>query len=110
MLIRGEWDTIFSFEDAESFFLQLKNAVSKRYVVIDQSTHVLHLEKNRFALYDEVESLRDINSPTLESIIKLLPIDTPYPWVGVGSFIFKKEVITMTAGLRCVRRFYRLWL
>ncbi len=55
LLIRGEWDTAFSFEDAEKLFMQLENATSKRYVVIDKSTHVLHLEKNRFALYDEVK-------------------------------------------------------
>ncbi|MCF6350866.1 MAG: alpha/beta hydrolase [Flavobacteriaceae bacterium] len=54
LLIRGEWDTTFSFEDAEKLFAQLVNATSKRYVVIERSTHVLHLEKNRFALYDEV--------------------------------------------------------
>lgn len=55
LLIRGEWDTTFSFEDAEKLFTQLENVISKRYVVIDESTHVLHLEKNRFALYDEVK-------------------------------------------------------
>jgi pimeloyl-ACP methyl ester carboxylesterase len=55
LLIRGEWDTTFSFKDAKKLFLELKNVTSKRYVVIDKSTHVMHLEKNRFALYDEVK-------------------------------------------------------
>lgn len=55
LLIRGEWDPTFSFEDAEKLFGQLENAPSKRYVVIDKSTHVLHLEKNRVALYNEVQ-------------------------------------------------------
>ncbi|MCK0192725.1 alpha/beta hydrolase [Arenibacter sp. F20364] len=54
LLIRGEWDAAFSFEDAERLFAELENTPSKRYVVIDKSTHVLHLEKNRFALYNEV--------------------------------------------------------
>ncbi|MBC9797643.1 alpha/beta hydrolase [Sinomicrobium weinanense] len=55
LLIRGEWDTTFNFDDAEKLFGQMENAPSKRYVVIDRGTHVLHLEKNRFALYDEVQ-------------------------------------------------------
>lgn len=55
LLIKGEWDTTFSFDDAEKLFEQLQNTPSKRYVVIDRGTHVLHLEKNRFALYDEVQ-------------------------------------------------------
>ena len=56
LLIRGEWDEIPSFADAEKLYKNLVNAATKRYVVIDKSTHVAHLEKNRFALYAEVSS------------------------------------------------------
>lgn len=55
LLIRGEWDTTLSAEDADKVFMKMKNAPSKRYVVIDKSTHVMHLEKQRFAFYDEVQ-------------------------------------------------------
>jgi len=55
LLIRGEWDTTFSFSDAENLFKQLINVPNKRYVVIDKSTHVMHLEKNRFKLFNEVK-------------------------------------------------------
>jgi len=55
LVIRGEWDTVLSFDDADWLFKELANAASKKYVVIDKSTHVTHLEKNRFALYDEVK-------------------------------------------------------
>ena len=56
LLIRGEWDEIPTFADAEKLYKNLVNAATKRYVVIDKSTHVAHLEKNRFALYAEVSS------------------------------------------------------
>lgn len=56
LLIRGEWDDTPSFNDAEKLYKNLSNALVKRYVVIDKSTHVMHLEKNRFQLYAEVSS------------------------------------------------------
>lgn len=56
LLIRGEWDENPSFADAEKLYKNLTNARAKRYVVIDKSTHVAHLEQNRFALYIEVSS------------------------------------------------------
>lgn len=54
LIIRGEWDKYPSFEDAQNLFQSLKNVKQKRYVVIERGTHVIHLEKNRFQLYDEV--------------------------------------------------------
>lgn len=55
LLIRGEWDIAFNEEEAHKVFSEIKNAPVKRYVLIDKSTHVLHLEKRRFHLYEEVE-------------------------------------------------------
>lgn len=54
LVIRGEWDTTFSSTDAEILFQQLTNAPLKRYVVLEKSTHVAHLEKRRDQLYREV--------------------------------------------------------
>lgn len=61
LLIRGEWDDTPTFAGAEKLYKNLINASSKRYVVIDKSTHVAHLEKNRFALYAEVSSFLNEN-------------------------------------------------
>ncbi len=55
LLIRGEWDTTLNIEDANKVFMEMKSTSTKRYVVIDKSTHVMHLEKQRFALYEEVQ-------------------------------------------------------
>lgn len=56
LLVRGEWDTSPSSQDAERLFEGLVNAETKRYCVIGSSTHVAHLETGRFQLYDEVGS------------------------------------------------------
>ncbi len=55
LLIRGEWDTALNAEEANKIFMEMKSTSTKRYVVIDKSTHVMHLEKQRFALYEEVQ-------------------------------------------------------
>jgi pimeloyl-ACP methyl ester carboxylesterase len=54
LLIRGEWDNYPDNRDAEKLFLSLKNAIFKKYVVLQKGTHVIHLEKNRNQLYEEV--------------------------------------------------------
>ena len=54
-LIRGEWDEFPSGEDSERLFQSLTNTKHKRYVVIEEGTHVMHLEKSRFQLYNEVK-------------------------------------------------------
>lgn len=56
LIIRGEWDKYPNNSDAENLFTALENAQSKKYVVIEKGTHVLHLEKSRNALYYEVLS------------------------------------------------------
>lgn len=54
LLIRGEWDEYPSNEDTGLLLKQLTNAPLKKYVVIGKGTHVMHLEKSRFRLYQEV--------------------------------------------------------
>ena len=53
LLIRGEWDQYPNRQDFDTLFARLKNAAYKKSVVIEKGTHVMHLEKNRFQLYDE---------------------------------------------------------
>ncbi|MFL9483167.1 alpha/beta hydrolase [Chitinophagaceae bacterium LWZ2-11] len=54
LIIRGEWDGYPNNADAHALLLALSNAPYKKYVVIEKGTHVMHLEKCRFKLYDEV--------------------------------------------------------
>ena len=53
LVIRGEWDTYPNNADAENLFRALENASYKKYVVLENGTHVMHLEKVRHQLYDE---------------------------------------------------------
>lgn len=55
LVIRGEWDTYFSWDDAEWLFEKLEQTKTKKFVVIEKSTHVAHLEKSRNQLYIEVQ-------------------------------------------------------
>jgi len=41
--------------DARWLFDALKNAPERRDIKISRATHLMHLEKNRFALYRETE-------------------------------------------------------
>lgn len=54
LVIRGEWDAYPNNSDAGTLYCALENAPYKKYVVAQKGTHVMHLEKNRFELYDEV--------------------------------------------------------
>ncbi|NOT93904.1 alpha/beta hydrolase [Ferruginibacter sp.] len=53
LLIRGEWDDYPNNADAENLFTSLENVPYKKYVVLEKGTHVLHLEKSRYQLYNE---------------------------------------------------------
>ena len=53
LLIRGQWDQYPNSQDYEGLFAMLKNAPYKRSVAIGKATHVIHLEKGRYQLYDE---------------------------------------------------------
>lgn len=56
LIIRGEWETITKDEDAHWLFQALMNAPIKRDVLINRATHVMHLEKNRYQVYREVQA------------------------------------------------------
>lgn len=53
LVIRGEWDQYPDNMDDEKLFVSLTHAPYKKYVVIEKGTHVMHLEKSRYQLYDE---------------------------------------------------------
>lgn len=53
LLIRGERDQYPDNTDDGKLFASLVNAPYKKYVVIEKGTHVMHLEKSRYQLYDE---------------------------------------------------------
>jgi pimeloyl-ACP methyl ester carboxylesterase len=54
-IIRGEWDKASTDADAHWLFDALKNSPVRRAVKISRATHLMHLEKARFALYREAE-------------------------------------------------------
>ena len=56
LIIRGEWETITTDEDAHWLYKALTSAPIKRDVLINRATHVMHLEKSRYQVYREVES------------------------------------------------------
>lgn len=56
LVIRGEHDKFPSNEHANRLFEDLTSAKHKQYVVIGEGTHVIHLEKNRRQLYQQVMS------------------------------------------------------
>jgi pimeloyl-ACP methyl ester carboxylesterase len=55
-IIRGEWDTMSSEEDAKWLFHALKSSPIRRIVTINRGTHLMHLEESRYALYRETET------------------------------------------------------
>jgi pimeloyl-ACP methyl ester carboxylesterase/heme-degrading monooxygenase HmoA len=56
MVVRGEWDNFPNDEDALNLIGSFKNSSQKKYVIIGRGTHVLHLEKSRHRLYEEVNN------------------------------------------------------
>jgi pimeloyl-ACP methyl ester carboxylesterase len=62
LLIRGEWDRNPSDEDFTWLAGQLTAAPYKKYVVIAEGTHVMHLERSRHELYSEVLSFLEVAS------------------------------------------------
>ena len=55
LLIRGEWDAWPSAADNTWLYDALVAAPMKKSVTVPESTHVAHLERKRFVLYDEVQ-------------------------------------------------------
>src|SRR3569833_1495071 len=54
LIVRGEWDTYPTNAAAGELFSLLVNAPSKKYVALERGSHVIHLEKNRTKIYQEV--------------------------------------------------------
>ena len=56
LIIRGEWETITTDEDAHWLYKALTNVGLKRDVLINRATHVMHLETSRYQVYREVQT------------------------------------------------------
>jgi pimeloyl-ACP methyl ester carboxylesterase len=52
-IIRGEWDSLCTDEDAAWLFRSLTASPVRRDIKIGRATHLMHLESGRFALYRE---------------------------------------------------------
>jgi len=50
-IIRGAWDHLCTDADIARFFAELGPATPRQDVVIPAATHLMHLEQNRFGLY-----------------------------------------------------------
>jgi pimeloyl-ACP methyl ester carboxylesterase len=55
-IIRGEWDSMCTDEDAKWLFNALKSSPIRRDIKISRATHLMHLEENRHALYREAQT------------------------------------------------------
>jgi pimeloyl-ACP methyl ester carboxylesterase len=55
-IIRGEWDSYCTDDDARWLFDALRAAPNRRDVKIARATHLMHLEAARYALYRETEA------------------------------------------------------
>lgn len=96
LLIRGEWDAYPDHADGEKFFVSLERAPYKKYVVIEKGTHVMHLEKNRYQLYEETlrflthgRSRVEANKHAIAVIFEVIP--------AAG---YKQEYLDMAAALK----------
>ncbi|MDD9903043.1 MAG: alpha/beta fold hydrolase [Rhodospirillaceae bacterium] len=52
LIVRGEWDSLCNDADARWLFDALCACPEKQDVKISHATHLMHLERNRFALYE----------------------------------------------------------
>jgi alpha-beta hydrolase superfamily lysophospholipase len=51
LVVRGEWDTLDTGQDARWLLSSATSSREKKYVEIPEATHLMLLEKNRDALY-----------------------------------------------------------
>lgn len=82
LVVRGEWDKYPDNTDTEKLFSSLENAPYKKYVVIEKGTHVLHLERSRYQLYDETLrflnfglNMKKTNKDATAVIFEVIPAD-----------------------------------
>jgi pimeloyl-ACP methyl ester carboxylesterase len=55
-IIRGEWDSLCTDEDAAWLMAALRASPIRRDIKIGRATHLMHLEENRRALYRETQA------------------------------------------------------
>lgn len=60
-IIRGEWDSFATDDDARWLFDALRVSPLRRDVKIARATHLMHLEENRYALYREAQTFLEAN-------------------------------------------------
>ncbi len=82
LIIRGEWDKYPNNIDDEKLFVSLENSPYKKYVVIEKGTHVMHLEKSRYQLYNETlrffkfgTNRKETNKHDIAVIFEVIPAD-----------------------------------
>lgn len=63
LLVKAEWDADTPSYMAQAIFAKLVNAPARRYVELAEGTHSIMLEKNRMALFREVQSFLDDVAP-----------------------------------------------
>jgi alpha-beta hydrolase superfamily lysophospholipase len=51
LVVRGEWDTLNTEQDARWLLAAAASSPEKKYVEVPQATHLMLLERNRHALY-----------------------------------------------------------
>ena len=80
LVIRGEWDSYPNNTDCEKLFSSLENAPYKKYVMLEKGTHVMHLEKSRYQLYDETllflkfgVNINEANNHPIAVIFEVIP-------------------------------------
>lgn len=63
LLINGAWDADTPYSMAQGLFGQLVNTPYKRWVVIDEATHTVIMERNRRQLFREVQLFMEESRP-----------------------------------------------
>ncbi|WP_143067621.1 alpha/beta fold hydrolase [Niastella yeongjuensis] len=116
LIIRGEWDNYPDNDDAETLFRSLTNATEKKYVVIASGTHVMHLEKNRFQLYDEVlhflqykRNIQSANTHAIAVIFEVIPADDSRKQVYLNIAASLKPELEKITGFISIERFQSIY-
>ncbi len=116
LIIRGEWDAYPNHTDAEKLFASLKQVGEKRYVVIGEGTHVMHLEKNRAQLYQEVLSFlqygsnrRAVNHHPVAVIFEVIPANSECKTEYLNIAASLKPELEKMPGFISIERFQSIY-
>lgn len=116
LIIRGEWDGYPDNNDAETLFKSLENSGEKKYVVIAAGTHVMHLEKNRIQLYDEVlhflqyrRNTRATNDHAIAVIFEVIPADASCKQEYLNIAANLKPELEKIRGFLSIERFQSIY-